>query len=242
MLQIDKVSLTMDSLLVLDNISLDLMDNECTVILGPSGSGKSTLLNLVAGLLVPDLGRVLLDGVEVTGVAGRASYMQQKHLLLPWLNLLDNCALPLTIKGISKQEARTRAMGLMEVFGLAGFENYYPSALSGGMCQRGALLRTYLSDCPLMLLDEPFASLDAITRRRLQEWLGEIRQRYKWSVLFVTHDIDEAIFLGHRIYILSGLPARVLQSFEVPQNREDQVALKAEIWNCLNRDSAVVAN
>ncbi|MGE5379928.1 MAG: ABC transporter ATP-binding protein [Methylocystaceae bacterium] len=233
MLNLDNISLTMDGLPVLDHINLEVKDNECAVILGPSGCGKSSLLNLVAGLILPDQGQVWLNGADVTGITGQTSYMQQKHLLLPWRTLMDNCTLPLTLKGVPPKEANRRAAELMGVFGLSGFEDYYPSALSGGMGQRAALLRTYLCDRPLMLLDEPFASLDAITRRRMQEWLGEIREQYRLSVLFVTHDIDEAIYLGNHIYLLSGLPARVLRTYDVPSEGAARAVLKNEIWSGL---------
>lgn len=230
MLQVTNVSLTMDGLKVIDNVSLEVGRNECVVLLGPSGAGKSTLLNIVAGLLMPDQGQVLLKEADITGISGEASYMQQKHLLLPWYSLIDNCSMPLTLRGVPRAQARQRARELMEVFGLAGFEEYYPDALSGGMCQRAALLRTYLNDRPLMLLDEPFASLDALTRRRLQEWLGVIIEHYQLSVLFVTHDIEEALLLGNRIYMLSSLPAQVLREFKVPKDKAERDQVKAEIW------------
>lgn len=231
MLEVRNVSLTMDGLKVINDVTLEVGSNECVVLLGPSGAGKSTLLNIVAGLLRPDQGQVSLKGTNVTGMSGQASYMQQKHLLLPWFTLIDNCCLPLTLRGIPRNQARQRVRELLEIFGLAGFEDYYPDALSGGMCQRGALLRTYLNDHPLMLLDEPFASLDALTRRRLQEWLGQIIGHYHLSVLFVTHDIEEALLLGNRIYMLSSLPAQVIREFQVPCSKEERDQVKAEIWN-----------
>lgn len=233
MLQVFDVSLVMDNLPIVENIDLEIAAGECVVMLGPSGCGKSTLLNLIAGLLVPDGGRVLLGGLEITGKTGYAGYMQQKHLLLPWLTLLDNCVLPLTLQGVPHKQARQRGRELMEIFGLAGFEDYYPNTLSGGMCQRGALLRTYLGERSIMLLDEPFANLDALTRRRLQEWLRQMQQRYKWSLLFVTHDIDEALYLGDRLYVLSSLPARVLKTMAVPEDRAACQEMKQEIWSLL---------
>lgn len=223
----------MDGLRVLANIDLSLEEGECAVILGPSGCGKSTLLNIIAGIIEPDEGKVLLSGEDITGKAGAISYMQQKDLLLPWLNLLDNASLPLLLKGKKRDEAREEAASLLPVFGLEGFEHYYPEALSGGMRQRAALLRTFLCHGRVMLLDEPFASLDALTRRQLQRWLKKIMNEYRLSVLFVTHDIDEALFLGDRIYIMSGLPGTIRRTIPCQDEMRDTREVKEEILELL---------
>lgn len=199
----------------LKNVSIELDDNEFVSILGPSGSGKSSLFNIISGLNKPDIGKVYIEGQDYTGITGRVSYMQQKDLLLPWKTILDNISIPLLLKGTNKKESRKIAAEYFQSFGLQGFENNYPSQLSGGMRQRAALLRTYLFSNDIMLLDEPFGGLDAITRRKMQQWLLEILQNLQASILFITHDIDEAIFLSDKIYIFSERPATVKAVFEV---------------------------
>lgn len=196
---------------VLDSVSLRVGHGEFVSLLGPSGSGKSTLLKIAAGLLKTDRGTVRLNGKKITG--GRPvkiGYMPQQDLLFPWKTLLQNAALPLLVSGVSRQEAHDRVREMLPVFGLDGFEDYYPGSLSGGMRQRTALLRTVLIESDLMLLDEPFASLDALTREKLQDWLIAILGRYKRSVLFVTHSIDEALFLSDRVYMISERPGRII--------------------------------
>jgi ABC-type nitrate/sulfonate/bicarbonate transport system ATPase subunit len=195
------------------------------VILGTSGCGKSTLLNITAGLIPPDQGRIEIDGEDWTGRTGRISYMQQKSLLLPHKNILDNVAIPLLLKGTGKQKAHKIVRQHLRNFGLEGFENYYPQQLSGGMRQRAALLRTYLFTSDIMLFDEPFAGLDAITRRNMQLWLKEIWQNYKPSVLFVTHDIDEALLLADTIYVLSPRPAEVQLKIDVSSFKDNNEAI-----------------
>lgn len=208
-IKVCNVSKTLQDIFTLNDISLQVRENEFVVILGPSGCGKSTLLNIIAGLIVPDQGRVEIGGEDWTGRTGRISYMQQKDLLLPSQNILDNVSIPLVLKGLERKQARQQARQYMEEFGLAGFEKYYPRQLSGGMRQRAALLRTYLFTSDIMLLDEPFAGLDAITRRNMHLWLKDLCRTYKPAVLFVTHDIDEALLLGDTIYVLSPRPAQV---------------------------------
>jgi ABC-type nitrate/sulfonate/bicarbonate transport system ATPase subunit len=188
-------------------------------ILGPSGCGKSTLFNIISGLERPDRGRVLINGEEYNGRTGRVSYMHQKDLLLPWKNILDNVCLPLFIKGNKRKEAHVKAEEYFPDFGLDGFEGKYPNQLSGGMRQRAALLRTYLFADDIMLLDEPFGSLDAITRRKMQDWLLGLFEKLDASILFITHDIDEAIFLSDRIYLLSKRPAVVRKTFDIDIKR-----------------------
>lgn len=206
---------------VLDSISLRVGNGEFVSLLGPSGSGKSTLLKIAAGLLKPDGGRIFFNGIEVSGQAARVGYMPQQDLLFPWKTLLQNGALPLIAGGAGNKEALARVRELLPVFGLAGFENYYPHQLSGGMKQRAALLRTVLIESDLMLLDEPFASLDALTREKLQEWLLRIWSRFRQSVLFVTHSIDEAIYLSDRVYMISDRPGKIVleQKIKLPRPR-----------------------
>lgn len=214
-LLIREVSKTLDGLHTLDRISLGVRDREFVAVLGPSGCGKSTLLNIISGLITPDQGQILIGDEDFTGRTGRVSYMQQKDLLLPSRNILDNVIIPLLLKGIKKNRARDVAHSFFADFGLEGFECYYPDQLSGGMRQRAALLRTYLFASDILLLDEPFASLDAINRRKMQLWLRDLRLNYPSSVLFVTHDIDEALILADRVYVFSARPARVIYEFDL---------------------------
>lgn len=207
---------TLGSLLTLKDVDLEAEERAMVGILGPSGCGKSTLLNIISGLIYPDAGKVYIDGQDVTGVTGKVSYMQQKDLLLPSRTLLDNVSLPLILKGLSRNQARDEVKRHLEPFGLSGFEGYYPNQLSGGMRQRAALLRTYLFSSHVLLLDEPFASLDALTRRRMQSWLIEVFDHLKATVLFVTHDVDEALHLCDRIYVLSECPTVVKLEVDVP--------------------------
>jgi len=194
---------------VLDGVSLTVGAGEFVSVLGPSGSGKSTILKLAAGLLQPDRGQVLIDEQKIGDHPQLVSYMPQQDLLFPWKTLQDNAALPLLAAGLNQQNARARVNELLPVFGLEGFAGYYPHQLSGGMRQRAALLRTIMVESNLMLLDEPFAALDALTRENLQDWLLKIWSRYRRSVLFVTHSIDEAIYLSDRIYVITERPGRI---------------------------------
>ena len=206
----------------LDNISLQIKKGEFVSILGPSGSGKSTLFNLISGLESPTTGEILLDGKRITNKKGFVSYMPQKDHLLPWRSVLDNVIIGMEIKGMPKEEARKKAREYLEVFGLAQFENEYPSALSGGMRQRAALLRTILLENHLLLLDEPFGALDEITRMNMQKWLLEIWAKFHHTILFVTHSIDEAIYLSDRVYVFTPRPASVKEvvSIDLPRPRD----------------------
>ncbi len=171
-------------------------------IIGPSGCGKSTLFNIVAGLLPPTSGDITIGEKSILGEKGYVGYMLQKDMLLPWRTIIDNIILGLEIKGVPKREARKQALPLMEKYGLSGFEKNYPCELSGGMRQRAALLRTLLYDREIILLDEPFGALDAQTRQSMQNWLLEIWEDFHKTVLFVTHDMDEAIKIADRICIM----------------------------------------
>jgi ABC-type nitrate/sulfonate/bicarbonate transport system ATPase subunit len=212
----------------LEGLELDVREREVLAVVGPSGCGKSTLLELVAGLQEPDAGTVTAGG----GSDSRArldacAYMPQRDLLLPWRNALANAALALECQGVSKAEARRRAAPLFERFGLAEFERSYPDELSGGMRQRVAFLRTLLAGRPVLLLDEPFASLDSITRGSMQEWLADALAAEPRTVVLVTHDTEEALFLADRVAVMSPRPGRVLDELEVafprPRNRSETV-------------------
>jgi ABC-type nitrate/sulfonate/bicarbonate transport system ATPase subunit len=190
-------------------IDLDVPTGRFISIIGQSGCGKSTLFNILAGLIVPTEGTVEHDGRDVTGRAGIISYMLQKDLLLPWRTVIDNVIFGLELQGVPKAQARDQAMPYLERYGLGGFATKYPSMLSGGMRQRAALLRTLLCNKDLIMLDEPFAALDAQTRFRMQAWLLELWKDFSLTILFVTHDIDEAIFLSDEIVVLSPRPGRI---------------------------------
>ena len=201
---------------IIEDIHIHLHQGEFVSILGPSGCGKSTLFNVIAGLLTPEAGQVFVNDLDVTGKTGVVSYMYQRDLLLPWRNVIDNGILPLEIRGISKKEAREKVKAMLPVFQLQDDGEKYPVQLSGGMKQRVSLLRTTMFSQEIMLLDEPFGGLDAITRLKMQEYLLEILKKIQGSVLFITHDIDEAIFLSDRIYIINGAPAHIVEEIIVP--------------------------
>jgi NitT/TauT family transport system ATP-binding protein len=191
----------------LAGVDLDVAPGKIVGIVGPSGCGKSTLLELIAGLQQPNSGTV---------ASPPASYMPQKDLLLPWRDALGNAALSLEAGGSGRREARRRAAPLFERFGLGGFERTPPYELSGGMRQRVAFLRTLLPGRPVLLLDEPFASLDSLTRGEMQAWLADALEAEPRTTLFVTHDVEEALYLGDRVVVLSARPGRVVAELEVP--------------------------
>ncbi len=203
----------------LDDVSFAVMPGEFITIIGTSGSGKSTLFNICVGLLEPDSGEILLDGEKLADRTGRLGYMPQRDLLLPWRSVLDNVLIPLEIQGMPRKNAREKALEMLEHFNLAAFRNEYPSALSGGMRQRVALLRTWLTGRSTLLLDEPFGALDALTRYELQQWLMNVRQEFQSTVLFITHDVEEAVFLGDRVVVLSSRPGRLKRIIDIPLPR-----------------------
>lgn len=216
-LEVRSVSKTFDGKPVLDNISITLHEGELVCLLGISGGGKTTLFNIISGLLIPDEGQVLLDGEDITGKPGRISYMLQKDLLLPYRTIEDNVALPLILKGINKKEARAQASSLFSEFGLEGTQKQYPAQLSGGMRQRAALLRTYLFSQDVALLDEPFSALDTLTKSSIHRWYLDVMDRIQLSTFFITHDIDEAILLSDRIYLLTGQPGRIADEIVIKE-------------------------
>lgn len=218
-----------ETLPVLAGVSLIVHTEEFVSLLGPSGCGKTTVLKIAAGLIKPDRGRVLLDGRDITAQPYRVGYMPQQDLLFPWKTLLQNTALPLLAAGKNQREAFSSVRELLPAFGLDGFDNYYPRQLSGGMRQRAALLRTMLIDSTLMLLDEPFGALDALTREKMQHWMLEIWERFKRTALFVTHSIDEAIYLSDRVYVISERPGKIVheQVIDIPRPRSQTVITSA---------------
>ncbi|SFI85893.1 ABC-type nitrate/sulfonate/bicarbonate transport system, ATPase component [Paenibacillus sp. UNC496MF] len=209
----------------LQETSLGIERGRFVSIIGPSGCGKSTLFNIIAGLVPPSTGRVLADGANIVGKTGHVGYMLQKDMLLPWRTILDNIVLGMEIRGVPRRQAVERALPLMERYGLKGFDRHYPKELSGGMRQRAALLRTLLYDRDVILLDEPFGALDAQTRITMQNWLLQLWADFGKTVLFVTHDIDEAIYLSDDIYVFTARPGRiktkVTVNMERPRKQED---------------------
>ncbi len=208
---------------VLRDVSFSLGREEFVSIIGPSGSGKTTLLDIISGLWSPDSGQIALDGVTTTAPQrlGHSAYMHQRDLLLPWRTALDNAALGLEVQRMPRRAARMSARERFADFGLAGFEDRYPAQLSGGMRQRVAFLRTMLTGQSLLLLDEPFGALDALTRATSQGWLQSLLVENPRSVLLVTHDVEEAIFLSDRILVFSERPGtiRYIETIPVPRPR-----------------------
>ncbi len=216
----------------LQPIDMQLSSGEFVTLIGPSGCGKSTLFNIIAGVDEPSAGRVVLDG-EVNALrTGKTGYMPQQPLLLPWRTVEENVLLGLDVRRVPRKQAQQQAHELLKRFGLIEFAQQYPTALSGGMKQRIALLRTVLFNQTFLLLDEPFGAIDALTRLSLQVWLLDLWQNLHSSVLFITHDVREAILLSDRIYVLSARPARVLRVVEVdlPRPRhQEHLALDSSL-------------
>jgi ABC-type nitrate/sulfonate/bicarbonate transport system ATPase subunit len=219
-----------ENVTALRNVGIEIGNGEFVSIVGPSGCGKSTLFNIIAGLVRPSSGRVLLDGDQPDDLLGRVGYMPQKDMLMPWRTVLDNTTLGLELNGMRKREAHKVALSEFERFGLAGFEKQWPAKLSGGMKQRAALLRTFLAGRELMLLDEPFGALDALTRAQMQGWLLDVWQEDRKTILFVTHDVEEAIYLSDRVYVMSGRPGQVdlCVDVDLPRPRLSEVTMKPE--------------
>ena len=217
LLEVQHITKSYPDKTVIEDINLHLEQRELVCLLGVSGAGKTTLFHIIAGLLQPDCGQVLLDGEDITSKPGYISYMLQKDLLLPYKMVIDNVCLPLRIQKISKKKARQTALPYFAEFGLAGTEYKYPHQLSGGMRQRAALLRTYLSATKVALLDEPFSALDTITKSAMHDWYLSVMQKINLSTLFITHDIDEAILLSDRIYILGDSPGKIIGEISVSE-------------------------
>lgn len=232
---------------ILQDVDLYANAGEFISLIGPSGCGKSTLLNIIAGLEQPSSGTIYLNGRRTEQRLGTVGYMQQKDLLLPWRNVLDNVILGLELRGVSRRLARARALALMEQFGLKGFETAYPYALSGGMRQRAAFLRTVLPEHEVFLLDEPFGALDALNRAQIHAWLLGLWETLQQTIVLVTHDVDEAIFLSDRLYVMTARPGRVqlVQVIDLPRPRRLEMvttapfmALKARMLTALHQARA----
>lgn len=204
---------------ILEDFHLDLVENEFVSIIGPSGCGKSTLFRLITGLEQPVSGTVFLNGEVHETRLGQVGYMPQQDLLMPWRTIQQNVVLPLELKGMKNNVIDQQVQPLFAEFGLTGVEHKYPSELSGGMKQRASFLRTILTGSNVLLLDEPFSALDAITRLTMQEWLLEQWEKRKKTVLFITHDVNEALFLSDRIFVFTECPVSQLQEVKVPLNR-----------------------
>ena len=205
------------------SINVDIQQGQVVTIVGPSGCGKSTLLNMVAGLFAPTEGQVLYSGQPVKGINGRTGYMTQSDHLLPWRDVVGNIAVPLEIRGVGKAERQARIRELLALVGLEGHEKAYPSQLSGGMRKRAALARLLAYDPETLLMDEPFAALDAQLRMRMQTELFKLSRQLRKTVLFVTHDLDEAVALGDRCLIFSGRPGTIVRDVPIPLGDERNI-------------------
>ncbi|WP_019123015.1 ABC transporter ATP-binding protein [Brevibacillus massiliensis] len=233
----------------LDKTSFEIKEGEFITILGPSGCGKSTLLRIVAGLEEPSSGRVRLDGREIHGPGPDRGMVFQSYTLYPWLTVEDNIAFGLQLKGVSKAERLEVARHYLELIGLAGFEKHYPIQLSGGMKQRVAIARALANDPEILLMDEPFGALDAQTRAIMQEILLKVWEESKKTILFITHDVEEAVFLGDTVYVMTARPGRLKKSIPVtlPRPREYSVKnsaaffeLKMELLELIREESLKV--
>ena len=233
-LEVSGLSFSYDNKKLFENLDFSIKEGGFVSLLGPSGCGKSTILKLLTGVIQAETGRITVDGQPVTGLSEHFAYMPQNDLLFPWKTILDNVCLYGQIHG-SMEEMRREASKNFPAFGLEGYETKYPSSLSGGMRQRAAFLRTALCKADILLLDEPFGALDVITRGDMQDWLISMRARLNRTVLLVTHDMDEALYLSDRILILNQAPAHITCEIEIPdrvRNRDwlyNQGALRQKI-------------
>lgn len=247
-LELRGVSKTFANTVALSTMDLEIERGSFVSIVGPSGCGKSTLFNVLSGLLEPDGGTIALEGENVIGATGHVGYMLQKDLLVPWRTVLGNITLGARLKGKVTPENKEQARGFAEKYGLGEFLNHYPAALSGGMRQRVALMRTLATNHQLLLLDEPFGALDAQTRFEMQQWLLQVWRDTERTVLFITHDVDEAVFLSDRILVMSPRPGRVVDDLRVdlprPRTLDTLVSpafteLKGKVLHQLHRERSV---
>jgi NitT/TauT family transport system ATP-binding protein len=228
---------------VLDDVGVEVREGELVCIAGPSGCGKTTLLRTIAGLVQPREGEVLIDGKPVRSPGPDRGLVFQDYALFPWSTALKNVMFGLTMRGMGRKEAEEAARGYVSTVGLEGFENMYPRELSGGMKQRVAIARTLAVEPRILLMDEPFASLDAQTRLGMQEFLIDLWRETGKTILFVTHSVDEAVFLGERVIGLSRRPARVMERFDVPleyprdRGSREFTQLRGEILDYLRKES-----
>ncbi|MFB7595285.1 ABC transporter ATP-binding protein [Streptomyces sp. NPDC056160] len=226
-----------DTFTALDDLSLDIADNEFVTVVGPSGCGKSTLLNILAGLEEPTAGRALVDGVPVSGPGPERGVIFQQYALFPWLTVRQNVEFGLRTAGVPKAERRRRAEHFIALVGLDQFADALPKTLSGGMRQRCAIARAYAVDPSILLMDEPFGALDALTRVKLQEQLLETWSKDKRTVLFITHDVDEAVFLANRVIVMAARPGRLYDVIDVDWSaaRDERFRLSPEFAALRNR-------
>jgi ABC-type nitrate/sulfonate/bicarbonate transport system ATPase subunit len=234
LLQLRSVSKTFgtgaNQLEVLRDVTIDVSEGEFVSIVGPSGCGKSTLFNLITGQESLSSGEIRFNGKPAQDGDHNFAFMPQKDLLLPWRNVIDNTTVGLEIQGMSKVDSRAKAKPLFDLFGLAGFEENYPWMLSGGMRQRASLLRTVVQDKKVLLLDEPFGALDSLTRTEMQEWIADVWEKFRWTVLLITHDIREAIYLSDRVYVFTARPGSISMTFDIdlPRPRDFASTLTSE--------------
>ena len=213
MIEVRCVTKSYGEKMIIADVSLNVKEGEMVALLGVSGIGKSTLFNIVAGLEKPDKGQVYLNGECVTGIGGRVGYMQQSDLLLPFKTVIKNVMIPLELKGVKPEEGYNKSEKILKEFELSEYKDMYPCQLSGGMRQRVALARTFMTDCQGMLLDEPFSALDAITREQMQIWFMETVKKHNTATLLITHDVNEALLLSDRIYVLGGEVGKIKGEF-----------------------------
>ena len=242
MLNVASLSKRFGDLSIFENFDLMLPGNGFTVLIGPSGCGKSTLLNVLTGVSAGDGGEISWCGKPVLHLREISAYMQQKDMLLPWFSLMENALLPARVAGADMAESGEKAMALFNRLGLEGFENFMPGAISGGMKQRCALVRTLMFERALVLLDEPLSALDAITRRSLQLLLLMLQVEFEKTILMITHDIEEALRLADEILVLSGRPMRILDQFSLsgskPRRLDDPelIKIKEYVLNLLQQE------
>ena len=220
-IRLENICKSYDNIEIIKNISFSLKKGEIISFLGKSGVGKTTLFNILAGFEKADDGKIFLQGEDITNKKKNISYMTQKHLLLPYLNVLDNVCLSFKIKGVDKKISYEMAIPILEKFGLSKHMKKYPNELSGGMKQRVAFIRAYLKQSDLMLFDEPFSALDSITKESVYEWFKEMVKYKQKTTIFITHDINEAIYLSDKIYILAKKPANIVLSLNIDNNVEN---------------------
>ncbi|MDA1635367.1 ABC transporter ATP-binding protein [Bacillus cereus] len=243
-LQFHNVSFHYDEKPIINELNASIQDKEFVSIIGPSGCGKSTLFRLITGLEEASTGQIELTETKSHPVG----YMPQKDMLLPWRTIIENAALPLECQGVQKKEAQIKAKELLHKFGLQGYETKYPKDLSGGMRQRVSFIRTLLTGGEILLLDEPFSALDALTKASLQEWLFEQWKEWEKTILFITHDVEEALFLSNRVFVVENQPITTLTERIVPLDRNrtrkdlykpEVLALKDELLSMLQRQVLV---
>ncbi|MCJ8521101.1 NitT/TauT family transport system ATP-binding protein [Pseudorhizobium tarimense] len=225
------------SFIALNDLSLDIADGEIITVVGPSGCGKSTAMNIVAGLIDASAGQCRVSGNSVKGPGPDRGVIFQQYALFPWLTVLKNVEFGLKLQGMGREERRKRALHYLELVGLKEFADAYPKTLSGGMKQRCAIARAYAVDPSVLLMDEPFGALDALTRVKLQDQLLETWAKDKRTVMFITHDVDEAVYIAHRVVVLAARPGRLQEIIDVdlPFPRNEEIRLSREFAAIRNR-------